>query len=394
MKYLPENTQLNLYFRTLPNAYADAVAFAQNGTVPDHRDAPIKRTRFRKIMDGIELRNGQLFEKHMEILPDKDAAKTKILEFYNTNQGLGLGVGGTYDELSKKYLNLTREDVHDVLFDQPAYAQRNNYADHAGSASNRPVISTHKNSLWIGDLVDFGPASRKRRYVFNVVDHFTGRLYSRALQRKNATTTTAALLSIATEAGGGTPLYPERWGSDQGSEWESTFRRLLTDNNTRMVLAKSYYPRAFGKIEAINRIIRRNLTDWCLRNQSRSWWDGLAAVVDGYNKTSHNGLDDKTPNELDDPNIATDEVNQQRKDTMMQKIRDQIAKNNSQKFEVGDKVIVKLTALYSMARKLVKSGNKKHMMMLYTNKKYTVDSVIQTERVFRMEAKAQYTPSR
>lgn len=151
-------TQLNLYFRTLPTAYQDALQYIQNGAIPAHRNAPIKMTRFRSTLDGLVIRNGSLFEKNLEVLPDKAAADAKILEYYKTNPGLGLGVGATYDELSKTYLNLTREDVHDVLFDQPAYAQRNNYTDHAGSASNRPVISTHKNSLWIGDLIDFGPA--------------------------------------------------------------------------------------------------------------------------------------------------------------------------------------------------------------------------------------------
>ena len=381
-------TQLNLYFRTKPTAYADAVQYIQNNVIPAHRDAPVKRMRFCQALEGLQFRNGKLYEQHMEVLPDKAAADAKILEYYHSNPGLGLGVNATYDELSKTYINLTREDVHDVLFDQPAYAQRNNYADHAASASNRPVISTHKNSLWIGDLIDYGPAQREQRYCFNVVDHFTGKLWSRSMRNKNTNTTTAGLQSIVAEAGN---VYPKRWGSDQGNEWEGTFRQLLENNGCRLVLAKSYYPKAFGKIEAINRIVRRNLTDWCVRNQERRWFRGLADVVNGYNQTSHNGLDDKTPNQLYDDNIATDEMKQQRKDTMMRKIREQVAKNHSVSFKKDDKVIVKLTALYSEARKLVKSGKKKHMMMLYTNKVYTVDSVINTERVHQMEAKPQYT---
>ena len=117
------------------------------------------------------------------VIPKNDS--TKVLEnVYKTNDfGLGKGQNRFYENVRQKYINITRLQVKEFIRTKSNLQLTKEFQPRV----NKPIVSKYPNSLWSIDLMDLSMYSKSNggyRYIVNVVDVFTRKIWLRGIKEK------------------------------------------------------------------------------------------------------------------------------------------------------------------------------------------------------------------
>jgi transposase InsO family protein len=184
-------------------------------------------------------------------------------------RGYGLGLQSFYWQISLSHLNIQKRYTDEFLTGKGDYQIQKT----PKTKVIKPIKSNAVNERWGMDLIDMS-IQNTHRYIMSVVDNFSGYLFTRRLNNRNAATIRDALQNIINtplpNGSGGT--YPHIMQSDNGGEFDNaTMTAFLQANNIRRILSTSYHPRSNGKVERFNREIRKKIKAGFIRQNANNW---------------------------------------------------------------------------------------------------------------------------
>ena len=301
-----------------------------------------------------------------------------LLKIYkDITQGVGQGISTFYNRIREKYLNIRRKDVSEFLKSQKVY-QITRPQNHK---INKPILSTSPNERWGIDCISMtsyansnGGVDRGMKFILTVVDYFSRKVWLRPLKTQTAVNIRNALINIVAE----TKTYPKIIAADNGSEFSKETSVWMEENNITYIRNLSYSPESGGLVEGKNKIVRKILREIMIRQNSRNWTNYLqicAKLMNTYkNGTTKENPDDiwKESHELCWKNEAIIRLHKNR-------IANAVRNNSTEEYKVGDYVRVKMATLYSSVRKIIKSGDKKLLVVNYSPTLYQIKSVLQKD---------------
>ena len=207
-------------------------------------------------------------------------------------------------------------------------------------------------------------------YIFAVVDVFSRKAYAYPMKKKALENTTAALKQFFHEPDvkkyktGFSVIVSDSdsaflGGNDKGDDKD--FQKVLTDNNCIHDTVPIGDHNALAIVDRWARTLKTILTKVFLENGNTKWSDELDTIVDNYNNTPHDTLDDHTPNEaLKDEavriEVMHDNMDKNKKNAQLQ------AKGSD--LSIGDHVRVSIANFF-----------KKGTEPRWTDEIYTVESI-------------------
>jgi hypothetical protein len=253
--------------------------------------------------------------------------------------------------------------------------------------TNKPVISKFPNQLWAIDLIELQPymsSNYNNRYIMNVIDIFSRKMWLAKLKNKNAKETKQQFQDICERAG----IKPNYLLSDNGTEFKGEFKEFCDDNNIIQRFTRSYSPQANGVVERANKEIRKIIKAIMLQTNRFIWYNKLETIENNRNEAYHSSIKaipnqvwvaDKTKLTLRDlpESMVKDNPRLLAKVSIVKKALKQIRKfKETDDFEVGDVVRVKMSSIFANVRSLVKSKNDKNLVITYTPDTFHISKVI------------------
>jgi transposase InsO family protein len=120
------------------------------------------------------------------------------------------------------------------------------------------------------DLIDMemykgkGGDNGRFRYILNVVDAFSRKLWLRKLVIKGSTQVAREFASICEEA----DISPTYLLSDNGTEFKDEMSIYCREHNIKQRFTRAYAPEANGIVERANRDIRKLIRAFMLREKN------------------------------------------------------------------------------------------------------------------------------
>ena len=204
----------------------------------------------------------------------------------NPRRGYGVGLHAFYLQVAQTHLNIQKKYTDAFLKGKGDYQIQKVPVKKV----NRPIISKTSNERWGMDLISM-TVGNTNRYIFTVVDNFSGFLWTRRITNRTAQTIVNNLQSIVSSnlprGSGGTA--PRLLQCDQGPEFNNqNMFNFCNANNIKLILSKSYSPAANGKIERKNREDRKKIKAGFIR-QNRNLWN--ATMLNYYTQNINSQVD-------------------------------------------------------------------------------------------------------
>lgn len=308
------------------------------------------------------------------VLPKAEINQELTKLYKNDVNMLGKGVAQVYKYIQTKFINITRQDIEDFLYKQKDYTLTRNI----NKVVNKPIIEKFPNNRWQVDTIDmkqYANYNYKRKHILNCVDVFSRKCWLRSLINLTSKTASDAMESIFKEA----KIKPNIVQSDNGKEFMLTFKAMLKRNNIKQVFNNAYSPNENAIVERSNMEVRKILKTLMVAKNSLQWYKELdlaqAQRNGAYNSTIKATPDDiwvanKEPiaNVNQNNNVSKEEDPQLfAKVNLVKNAIRQIAKyKQNDDYKVGDKVRVKMSAIFNNIRKLLKGGDSKQIVVTYT----------------------------
>jgi hypothetical protein len=326
--------------------------------------------RFKKIFSNNQnwsVENNQLVYTNngqKRIVVPRENVLAKLIELYGDSKYIGVGLNGLYKKIAEEYIGVTRKQASEFLKREPLY-QLTRPDIHK---INRPMRPQKKMQNFHIDLIDMNPYigfNRQYRYILSCIDGFTKKVFVRGMLRKTLEETVTNLESVIQEAG----MKPSKIICDLGREF--SLDAWGRENGVTIVHSRSYQPQTNGQVEGSNRIIRKVLSAFFIRNGNTNWIDHLDELRDNLNSNRH-GVTKTTPDNLyQTNNEATKLKARVRIDARAKKI---LSKDTI--FQVGDLVRIKNSALYSKIREKIKDGGKKNIVVTFSPEIFRVYQIV------------------
>ena len=376
----------NLYLK-LNNLFSDDVEinniknYLVNNVLPPTFDTNKKIKHFLIKFKKFKVENNKLYyedpEHKLEVIARADVEDTLKRLYADEDFSVGSGQNSLYFKVRDKYLNIKRNDVAEFLKRQPTFQMTRKVRHHI----NKPIRATYPNERFAIDLIDVGEdyIDNGFRYILTCVDYFSRYVFAEAIRNKTAVAVRDAMNIIVHRAG---DTYPHIIQKDNGGEFQGELNDWMTQHNIKPINTLSYSPQSNGLIENMNGQLRKILKEFMLRNNNLHWKQYLQQACDVKN-SQRNSTIKQFPNKLwkaghpnnniDVGNVPVNELQRIRaKRNTDARIQREIAKNNAPLYHNGDRVRVKMIALFSDLRRKVKEGNKKNIIVQYSPDVYRV----------------------
>jgi len=162
---------LNLLFNT-EERYKKAFQSIKNKE-PKYADFQIKNNKI-------------IYKPTGSIVLQKNEIENRLKNLYENDPNvLNKGISTFYKYVCSKYINVTRAECQDFLIKQKEYQLL--YNPH--KVVNKPIIAKYPNQRWQIDLIDMLPQvskNHKYRYIFNIVDVFSRKVWLFPLKKKES----------------------------------------------------------------------------------------------------------------------------------------------------------------------------------------------------------------
>lgn len=362
--------------------YNQLKSYLDNNQVP----ANIKsKSRFKTKYEGFIKQNDKIIYEPLGLeVIEPDNKQEKLEEIYkNDKNSLGKGAYSLYKYIQSRYIGLTRKEVQEFITFQSDY-QMGQQIQHR---VNKPIVSKYPNQLWAIDLIDldaYKKTNKQYRYIMNVVDIFSRKIWLAKLKTKAGWETRNAFQSICERAG----VTPNSLISDNGKEWLGLFKTFCEDNEIQQRFTRSYSPQANGIVERANKDIRKILRAFMVQNEKVLWTNLLNTIEENKNEGYHSSIKG-IPNQVWTPTkekltlrdlpetIVRDNPKLMARVSIVKKTLRQIRKFREQDdFEEGDLVRVKMSSIFANVRRLVKGNESKKLVVTYTPDTFRIYRVI------------------
>jgi hypothetical protein len=273
------------------NDYEQLKYYLENNTPPPDVNS---KTRFIRKYEGFTKQGNKIIYQplNLEVIPFEEK-ENKLKEIFETDKNIvGKGIYGLFKYLQSKYIGFTRNDIQEFM-----QSKNSNYQmrQPLTTRTNKPIISKFPNQLWGIDLIDMNelsPNNYRWRYILNVVDIFTRKVWLTRLKRKEAIDVKMEFENICQRAG----VKCNSLISDNGKEWLGEFQQFCKDNDIQQRFTRSYSPEANGVVERSNKDIRKILRAYLIENNNLQWYNILDEIEENKNNSYQRWYDRKYRN--------------------------------------------------------------------------------------------------
>jgi hypothetical protein len=353
-------------------------AYLRTNLLPESIDNLGKQKRFlAKWEKDFKIVNDKLvyIPLNLIVIPDNERYDVLLKIYKNLKTGVGQGIDMFYNRVREKYLNIRRKDVSEFLKSQKIY-QITRPQNHI---ENKPILATSPNERWGIDCINMvsyassnGGIDRGIKFILTVVDYFSRKVWLRSLQSQTAVNVRNALRSVVEES----KTYPKIIQADNGSEFKGETSAWMKEHNIVYIKTLSYSPESNGLVEGKNKIVRKILREIMIRNNSRNWTNYLQICAELMN-TQRNGTTKANPNDIwREGHELQGEKNQNVIRLHERRIANAVKNNTTEEYKINDYVRVKMATLYSSVRKIIKSGDKKLLVVNFSPTLYQIDSIL------------------
>lgn len=350
-----------------------------NDRFPDRIKTDSERRAFVNKWKHFTVENNELVYHYrgirLQVVPENERNDVMKAMFLDMTTGVGAGQHQFYYQIIHKYLNITREDCSEFLKREKVF-QMTRPIRHI---VNKPILVVRPNELWAIDLVDMQRYQKTNigfRYILTCVDYFSGYVWARALKKKTAVDVRDAMNDIASNEA---KIFPERIMSDNGGEFMGALKVWCGLHNIKQTKTLSYSPESNGKCENMNNQIRKMIREIMLRTVEPIWYSYLPTICKNKN-SQRNSTTKARAVDIWRPNHAIPADNEVA-NNIRAKAKQQIKKNATMELRVGQYVRVKMGALFSEVRNMIKSKEreKKYVVVKYSPDIYQISAIYQDE---------------
>ncbi len=136
-------------------------------------------------------------------------------------------------------------------------------------------------------------------------------------------------------------------------------------------------------VEGRNKLVRNILREINIRTNSRNWTNHLQTTANLLN-TQRNGTTKRNPNDIwKEGHELQVEHDQSIIRLHERRIVNAIKNNDTTEYRIGDFVRVKMGTLYSSVRKLIKSRDKKNIVVNYSPTVYKITNILGKDKADR-----------
>jgi transposase InsO family protein len=397
--------KLNNYDYSRENL-AHVAEFLRTGVVPDAIADPRQRRTFEKRYGSGEFelkprsRVATIIYKPLNLeLVCKDDIEKKLTPLYKDPKiGTGMGIRTFYGKVVQKYIGINRDEVRDFIQKQTPYQ----LTKAPPRPVNKPIIGNYPNHRWEADLIDMAQYSgynKRKKYILTVIDVFSRYVFAVGLPNKKPLTIIAAFRNIKKRS----KVFPVILQTDWGTEFRGELEEFAAHNDMKIVHSLTHTPQTNGLVENFNLYLRKMIREGFVRNNNLVWITHLDDYTYNRNHTRHGRLhhtpvemwsptrtpiEEESDDEDDDDaaaNLAAPdapltqpEIQRRVLKKTLEHTEKTLARFDDQKFEVDDKVCIKLAAIDTRVRAEIKAGNGKLLPVRYTPEVYRVMSVYQS----------------
>jgi transposase InsO family protein len=347
--------------------------FLETGAYPENILTPAKKRHYANRWKDFEWKQGHLFFQplNLEVIVDKDEKQEKMKALYDdTTTGIGVGKRGFYHIVVNKYLNIKRRESDDFLTRQKVF-QITRPLNHK---VNKPILASEKGERYSIDLIEllrYAAQNRGYKYILTCIDNYTRMSFARSLKNKTAIDVRDAMIDICNEAG----IKPRLIHCDQGTEFRGEFEEWMRENNIKWTNSRSYSPQSNGLVENLNGQIRKMIREMFIRNNNTIWYSHLQTIMNAKNG-QYNSTIKTRPIDVWEGN--GNRMGNDPAANIRERARKQVLRNTTKELHVGDYVRIKMSALYSSVRKMIKEATreKKYIVVKYTPEVFRVKSLL------------------
>jgi len=275
-----------------------------------------------------------------------------IKELYD--KYLFTGIQKFYDTVRQKgYIGISRNDITDFLRNQTNHQLIFN--------KNKKKVANHIHysksySQFQVDLIDLNAYNHRHyRYILNLQDEFSRKIWIAKLTKKDLTSVQEALSKILDSIDEN--KRPKTILSDKGSEFifSNSFKEKYSLKQKRN---SSYTP--LPLVESTNNVIRKYIRKELINQKNTNWTTTLEKVQYSYNNQFIQKIG--IPNKIfEDPNTK-----------LSLNIDD---KTKTELLNIGDTVRILLSFIDTRIRERIKAHNNKQTSILYSVVKFTIHKV-------------------
>ena len=374
--------------------------YLKHQQIPREIKSPSDKNKFIKRWDKFIIRDNKLIYKDLdlEVVTDNKDDKMQLL-YDNPKIGLGMSQTSFYQKVQQFYLNITRVEAATFLKKQPAYQLTTRTQP---IVINKPFYAEYPNHRWATDLIDvnyWGPYNKVRnvqmKYILTVIDYFSRYVFAVALPNKEAQTIINAFEKIYNDQ---SHCYPVILQSDNGTEFKNgLFEQFCETNHIVLVYNKTYSPTGNALVENFNKYLRKLLNEGFIRKNRLKWVESLDDYLYNRNHTKHSHIkmlpadvwkptNDKPiinqrniiPN-YQDHKLNDDEIQTKTLKTIQTAIQKKLKRYENDKLNVGDRVRVYLPSISPVLRKMIKNGEKKKIVNIYSPTVFTITKIIKKD---------------
>ena len=350
--------------------------FLEKGELPERLTHNLNVStvkNYERKVRGFQIVNNHLYyaPKHLTVIPESEKQAVLKKLYDDVEIGVGSGVTQFYFKVVSKYLNITRNDCADFLDRQKTF-QITRPINHQ---INKPVLASRPNERWSIDLVDmnnYKARNSNNRYILTCIDYFSSYVWARPLKTKTAIAVRDALQSICHQAG----TNPHIIMKDNGTEFQGETNEWMKANNIKWANTLSYTPQSNGKIENFNSQLRKMLREIFIRTNDTNWINFLQACLNNKNTQRNSTIKARPIDVWTERDGFKHNVVARR---IMERAKKEVEKNKTLELNVGDWVRVKMSALYSQVRKMIKDNDKKYLVVKYTPEVYRIRSILKPD---------------
>ena len=233
---------------------------------------------------------------NLEVVRPVDRQNAIQQIYDDPQQGLGKGLSTFYHQIAMSYLNISKVLTDAFLRKQGDYL----VGVVPRKLVNRPILVQVSNERWAMDLIHMTAypqvGNANKQFIMTDIDFFSGKLWARGMnnQLNNLAHPTLrnALDSICNEAG----TIPHIIQADQ-EFGRGDLRNWMNQQGITFIQTTSYTPVSNGKVERMNRTLRRKIKAGLVRNNNLIWYPHLQDYVININ-TQQSSRNHLTPNQL------------------------------------------------------------------------------------------------
>jgi len=214
------------------------------------------------------------------------------------SQGYGKGLSSFYHQVAMSYLNISKSLTDAFLKRQGDYI----VSVVPKKLINRPIVAKVSNERWGMDLIHMTippyPAlgNNNRQYIMTVVDFFSGKMWARGLLNQQNSQANPTLRNALADICNVSGTIPHLMQGDQ-QFGRGDLLAWMNQQGITFIQTTSYNPVSNGKVERMNRTLRRKIKAGFIRNNNLIWYPFLQNYCDNINN-QQNSRNKMTPNLL------------------------------------------------------------------------------------------------